>query len=50
MKKILLLDGYNLIYRARYSFNRGEFGTVFSFFRSLRPLVDKFKPDTFISS
>ena len=45
MKKILLLDGYNLIYRARYSFNRGEFGTVFSFFRSLRPLVDRFKPD-----
>jgi DNA polymerase-1 len=43
--KVLLLDGYNLIYRARYSFMRGEHSTVFSFFRSLRPLVEKFDPD-----
>ena len=42
--KVLILDGYNLIYRARYSFNRGEFGTVFSFFRSLRPLIERFTP------
>tara|TARA_Y100000034_G_scaffold50225_1_gene61952 strand:- start:1174 stop:1980 length:807 start_codon:yes stop_codon:yes gene_type:complete len=42
--KILILDGYNLIYRAHYSFNRGEFGTVFSFFRSLRPLIERFAP------
>ena len=45
-KKILLLDGYNLMYRARYSgMNRGEFSTIFNFFRGLRPLIEKFDPD-----
>ena len=44
--KVLILDGYNLIYRARYSFGgKGEYATTFSFFRSLRPLVEKFDPD-----
>jgi len=43
--KILLLDGYNLIYRARYSFKQGDHPTIYSFFRSLRPLVEKFDPD-----
>ena len=44
--KILLLDGYNLIYRARYSgMNRGEYSTIFNFFRGLRPLIEKFNPD-----
>ena len=43
--KVALLDGYNLIYRARYSFNKGEYGTSFSFFRSLRPLVEKLDAD-----
>ncbi len=48
MKKILLLDANNLIYRARYSakFSReGDAAIVYSFFRSLRPLVEKFSPD-----
>jgi 5'-3' exonuclease len=45
MQKVLLLDGYNLIYRARYSFQRGPHSTIFSFFRSLRPLIEKFDPD-----
>ncbi len=46
MKKILLLDGYNLIYRARYSgMNKGEYSTIFNFFRGLRPLIEKFNPD-----
>ena len=45
-KKVLLLDGYNLIYRARYSgMNKGEYSTIFNFFRGLRPLVEKFSPD-----
>ena len=45
-KKVLLLDGYNLIYRARHSrMNMGEYSTVFNFFRSLRPLVELFDPD-----
>tara|TARA_Y100000034_G_scaffold133555_2_gene199357 strand:- start:18 stop:836 length:819 start_codon:yes stop_codon:yes gene_type:complete len=49
MKKILILDGYNLIYRARHSVPRwhqeNEHSIVYSFFRSLRPLVEKFDPD-----
>jgi len=45
-KKVLLLDGYNLIYRARHSrMNKGEYSTVFNFFRSLRPLIELFDPD-----
>jgi DNA polymerase I len=44
--KVLLLDGYNLIYRARYSnMNKGEYSTIFNFFRSVRPLIEKFDPD-----
>jgi len=44
--RILILDGYNLIYRARYSgMNKGEHSVIFNFFRSLRPLVEKFNPD-----
>ena len=43
---MLLLDGYNLIYRARYSgMNKGKHSVIFNFFRGLRPLVEKFKPD-----
>lgn len=46
MKKVLLLDGYNLIYRARYSgMNKGEHSVIFNFFRGLRPLIEKFNPD-----
>lgn len=48
MKKVLLLDASNLIYRARYSakFSReGDAAIVYSFFRSLRPLIEKFDPD-----
>ena len=45
-KNILLLDGYNLIYRARYSgMNKGEYSTIFNFFRGVRPLIEKFEPD-----
>lgn len=47
MKKVLLLDGYNLFYRARYSnMRKGQHATVFNFFRSLRPLIEKFSPDS----
>lgn len=45
MKKILLLDGYNLIYRAHYAPARGEYSTVYCFFRSLRAQVEQFDPD-----
>jgi len=43
--KILLLDGYNLIYRARSGFAVGQWPVVFNFIRSLKPLVEKFNPD-----
>ena len=44
-KNILLLDGYNLLYRARSGFTRGDNPIVFNFFRSFRALVEKFDPD-----
>jgi DNA polymerase I len=43
--KVLFLDAYNLIYRARAPFLKGEYALVFSFFRQLRPLIEKFDPD-----
>lgn len=44
--KVLLLDGYNLIYRARHSrMNKGDHSIIFNFFRSIRPIIEKFNPD-----
>lgn len=43
--KILFLDAYNLIYRARSGFTQGEYPVVYNFFRGVRPLVEKFNPD-----
>ena len=45
MKKVLLLDAYNLIYRAKSGFLKGEYPVVYNFFRGLRPLIEKFNPD-----
>jgi DNA polymerase-1 len=42
--KIALLDGYNLMHRSRFGI-RGENSTVFTFFRSLRPLIEALSPD-----
>ena len=42
---ILLLDAYNLIYRARSGFTKGEHPVIYNFFRGIRPLVEKFNPD-----
>jgi DNA polymerase-1 len=42
---VLFLDAYNLIYRARSGFTQGESPVIYNFFRGLRPLVEKFKPD-----
>jgi DNA polymerase-1 len=41
---ILILDGYNLLHRARSGFQLGDYNVAYNFFRSLRPLVDQFKP------
>lgn len=43
--KVLLLDAYNLIHRARSGFTSGDYPIVYNFFRGLRPLVEKFNPD-----
>lgn len=44
MKQYLILDGYNLIHRARGGFSLGEWPIVFNFFRGLRPFIEKYKP------
>ena len=43
--RVLLLDGYNLLYRARSGYKGGPHAIVYNFFRSLRVIVAKFKPD-----
>ena len=43
--KVLLLDGYNLMHRARYGFTKGPYNVVYNFFRGIRPLIEKFNPD-----
>ena len=45
--KHLILDGYNLLYRARHSMfhKSGSHSIVYAFFRSLRPLIEKMDPD-----
>ena len=43
--KVLFLDAYNLIYRAKSGFTKGDNYVIYNFFRGIRPLVDKFKPD-----
>lgn len=43
--KALVLDAYNLIYRAKSGFTKGDNAVVFMFFRSLRALIEKFQPD-----
>lgn len=45
MSKTLILDAYNLIYRAKSGFTSGENAVIFMFFRSLRALIEEFKPD-----
>lgn len=42
--RYLLLDGYNLMHRARFGMRNGDHYIIFNFFRSLRPLVEKFAP------
>ena len=42
--KILVLDGHNLMHRARSGFQLGDYNVIFNFFRSLKPLIEQFKP------
>ncbi len=43
--KVALLDGYNLMHRARFGMKMGDSHIVFNFFRSLRPLIEEIAPD-----
>ena len=45
--KHLILDGYNLLYRARHSrFHKKDVNSIiYAFFRSLRPIIEKMNPD-----
>ena len=43
--KVLFLDAYNLIYRARSGYTKGDYAVIYNFFRGIRPLVEKFAPD-----
>lgn len=42
---VLFLDAYNLIYRARSGYTKGDYAIVYNFFRGVRPIVEKFNPD-----
>tara|TARA_Y100000591_G_C21748473_1_gene653335 strand:- start:1 stop:801 length:801 start_codon:yes stop_codon:yes gene_type:complete len=43
--KVLFVDGYNMLYRARAGWAKGENPIVYTFFRSFRATVEKFDPD-----
>jgi DNA polymerase-1 len=43
--RIALLDGYNLMHRARFGMKNGDMHIVFNFFRSLRPIIAEINPD-----
>ncbi len=43
--RVLIIDGYNMLHRARVVKNLGSYGIVFNFMRMLRSAVDAVKPD-----
>lgn len=43
--RVAILDGYNLLHRARFGMKQGDNHIVYSFFRSLRPLIEEINPD-----
>jgi len=38
--RVLFIDAYNLIHRARSGFTKGDYPVVFNFFRGIRPLIE----------
>lgn len=46
MKRVLLIDSYNMIHRARYGFGDGPHAVTFNFFRALKSEIEKHKSDT----
>ncbi len=45
MRHVLIIDGLNLIHRARVAMQEAEHGCTFAALRSIRSLIDRFKPD-----
>lgn len=45
MQKVLFIDAYNMLYRSRSGWTSGENPIVYTFFRSLRSVLNKFNPD-----
>ena len=43
--KILVIDAYNMIHRARFGYANGEHAIVFNFFRSLKSEIARHEPD-----
>ena len=43
--KVLIIDGYNMLHRARVVKNLGQYGVAFNFLRMLRSAVDSVRPD-----
>jgi len=43
--KVIMLDAYNLIHRARSGFTKGDHAIVYNFFRGIRPLIELHNPD-----
>jgi len=43
--RVLFIDAYNLIHRARSGFTKGDYPVVYNFFRGIRPLIEKFNPE-----
>ena len=43
--KILVIDAYNMIHRARFGWGKGEHSITFNFFRSLKSEIDRHMPD-----
>ena len=48
-RKVLIIDGYNMIHRCRFQWGGGkaigEFQIVYNFFRTLRSVIEEFSPD-----
>ena len=44
--KILIIDAYNMIHRARHSFKFSKDNTTFGFFRCLKAEIDRHEPDS----
>ena len=45
MKKVLLIDAYNMIHRSRFGWSSGDHAITYTFFRSLKSEIDRHNPD-----